>query len=159
MKSLIRIAGLFLFIASISSFASAQAAGPQGGGLQNGQQNNGQVGKRGQNLRQMQKLEKEIWAKLDPPLSKTQKADIAKVDKDTLAAYKALREKAQIGDRKAMQTEIQKIQAKRREAIKGILDDRQEQSYANLLKEAMKQIQTDRAAGKKGKGKNNNGIG
>ncbi|HJP82925.1 MAG TPA: hypothetical protein VJ835_05415 [Fimbriimonadaceae bacterium] len=159
MNKFLQTAGLVLILVSISSFASAQAAGPQGGGLQNGQQNNPQVGKRGQNLRQMQKLEKDIWAKLDPPLSKTQKADIAKVDKDTLAAYKALRAKAQTDDRKALQTEIQKIQTKRREAIKGILDDRQEQSYTTLLKEAMKQIQTDRAPGKKGKGKNKNGIG
>ncbi len=124
--------------------AFAQAAGPQGGGVQGGAgQQGGKQGK-GAGLKQMQKLETEIWTKLTPALSNDQKSKLEQINQKTKDAYKALKDKAQNGDKAAMRGEMQKIQGERRESIKALLSPDQQKSYMDLMKAAMAKIKKDK---------------
>jgi Spy/CpxP family protein refolding chaperone len=156
MTKIFKIAAISALAMVLAVGAFAQAAGPQGGGVQNGGQQGGlaggKAGKAGGGLKQMQKVEAEIWQKLTPALSAEQKAKIQQIDQKTKDSYKALRAKVQNGDKASLKDEVQKIQTGRRDAIQALLSPEQKKSYQALAKVAMEKIRADRK--KDGGGKN-----
>lgn len=147
MTKILKILAISALATVFAVGAFAQAAGPQGGGVQNGGQQGGLAGgKDGKagGLRQMQKVEEEIWLKLTPALTADQKAKIEQINQKTKDSYKAFREKAKTGDKTALKTEMQKIQSERRDAIQSLLNPEQKKSYQALAKAAMEKMKAGR---------------
>lgn len=126
---------------------NAQAAGPTGGGLKSGQQGTGKDKRLGGNGA-MQKLQSEIFAKLNPPLSADQKQKLRTLSEKNKASLTSIREKYRSGDKEAMRNELKKIQDERKAAIESILTSEQRKSYQAQLKAAL-------AKGKSERSKNN----
>ncbi len=126
---------------------NAQAAGPTGGGLKSGQQWTGKDKRLGGNGA-MQKLQSEIVAKLNPPLSADQKQKLRTLSEKNKASLTSIREKYRSGDKVAMRNELKKIQDERKAAIESILTSEQRKSYHAQLKAAL-------AKGKSERSKNN----
>ena len=148
-----RIALTAFLTLAISSLGFSQAAGPTGGGLQGGQaagQGAGKDRKAGAK-RAGEMLEKEVWSKLDPPLSASQRAELKRIDAKTKSSMQELRAKAKNGDRKSWKAEVDKVQQERRESIRALLSPAQERSFAALMKVAQEKAKRNR--GKDGKGR------
>lgn len=143
MTKILKIVAISALAAVLSVGAFAQAAGPQGGGVQNGGQTGGKAGKAG-GLKQMQKVEEEVFQKLTPALSADQKAKIEQINQKTKDSAKALREKLKTGDKAAIREEMQKVQTTRRESIQAILNPEQKKSYQALMKAAREKQRTER---------------
>ncbi len=140
-----------LFIAGIAALmvvpALAQQAGPTGGGLQNGPQQ--KAGKGGGGAR-LFKINKEVLAKIDPPLNADQKTKVDALQKSTMASLKDLRAKAkQNTDKTALRDSMKKITTDYRNGLKAILTPAQETSYEKLYKEAVEKAKKDAKAGGK----------
>lgn len=151
MNKILKLIAISALGAVFAVGAFAQAAGPNGSGLQGGKQ--GGAGKEGKlgGARNLQKMQVEILQKITPPLTADQKTKIEQLNQKTKDAVKALRDKAGTGDRAALRTEMQKIQADRKQAMEAILTPEQRKSYAELLKAAMEKAKADGKAGKAGK--------
>jgi Spy/CpxP family protein refolding chaperone len=142
--------------AVLSLGAFAQQAGPQGGGVSGGTA--GGPGGRAGGIKGMQKIEEEIWAKITPPLTADQRDKLTSINQKMKASFKALRGKAQTGDKGALRDEIQKLMKERRESISALLTPEQKTSYEKLLKDAMDKIRSENGKGGK-KGGKKGGIG
>lgn len=148
MRNLIKLIAVSAVAGTLIGGAYSQAAGPTGGGVKGGAGSQGgkQVGARkGIGA----KFESEILAKINPPLSQDQKAQIEKLNAQTNEALAALKEKAKSGDKSAIQPEMKRIQEDRQTALRAILSPAQQQSYMELMKDAMSKLRKD-GAGVKG---------
>ena len=154
MNKFFKVVSVAALAAIFAVAAYGQAAGPQGGGVQGGGSlgAGGKQGKAGA-LRGGQKFEQAIFAKITPPLDARQKAELERINAKTKDAVKALRAKAQSGDKAALKGELKKIQDERRSAMKGLLTAEQQKSYMALMKEAMEKLRKERG------GKGGNKIG
>jgi hypothetical protein len=153
MRNLFKLIAVAAVASTLVAGAFAQAAGPTGGGVKGGA--GAQGGKQGNfaGARKGGKLELEILAKVNPPLSADQKTKIEQLNARTKESLMALKEKAKTGDRAALRPEIQKIQEERRNGLKSILTPAQQKSYMDLMKEAMLKLRKDGARKGGGKGK------
>lgn len=154
MKGLFKLIAISAVVASLIGGAYAQAAGPNGGGVKNGGAQGGkQGGKLGAGRMGAGKLQMEILAKVNPPLSPDQKTQIERLNARTNEALAALKEKAKGGDRAALLPEMKRIQEERQSGLKSILTPAQQQSYMELLKEAAKAGVGKAAGARMGAGK------
>jgi Spy/CpxP family protein refolding chaperone len=142
--------------AVLSLGAFAQQAGPQGGGVSGGTQG-GAAGRPG-GFKGMQKIEEEIWAKITPPLTADQRNKLTSINQKMKASFKALRGKAQSGDKGALRDEVQKLMKERRESVAAILTPEQKTSYEKLIKDALEKYRSQNGKGGKKSGKKG-GIG
>jgi Spy/CpxP family protein refolding chaperone len=146
MKSLIKLIAVSGIATILVAGVFAQAAGPNGGGVKNGGVQGGKQGDRlAGNRKGLVKLEAEILAKVNPPLSAQQKSQIEQLNARTNEALAALKEKAKTGDRAALQPEMQRIQEQRQSGLRNILTPAQQQSYMELMKEAASKFRKDGA--------------
>lgn len=139
MKTILKLITVSALGAILASGAFAQAAGPKTNGVKGEAGKSGKLGHKNR--------DHAIWAKLTPALSTDQKTRLDQINDKTKASMKALRGKAQSGNREVLKAEMQKIHAERKAAIEALLTPAQKRSYETLKKEAFQKAR----AGKNGK--------
>jgi|GEM_PF-3835400 len=126
--------------------AFSQQAGPTNGSLQGGSQQGGKHDGKGGGARLL-KLNKEVLAKIDPPLNADQKTKVDALEKSTMAAMKDLRAKAKTEDKTQLRDAMKKITTDYRNGLKAILTPAQQTSYQKLYKEAVAKAKQDAKGG------------
>jgi Spy/CpxP family protein refolding chaperone len=130
--------------------ASAQAAGPRGGGVEAGGQGAGKGQGHGGGMR-MLKVQHEVLGKLG--LSVDQNKRVEDLAKGLMAHMKDLRAKAKAGDKEQIKGQMKSIREDYNKSLMAILTPAQQTQYKQLMKEEMLKMR------KEGGGKGNFGKG